>query len=76
MVECAICLRCGSDEISYGYSCPPMRGVVECYADGCLALVTARSEAEAVAMWNDGRWNYRVTGTDDDGEPIFSAESN
>jgi ribosomal protein L37AE/L43A len=44
------CPFCGSDEVSYGYSYPPMVGVVECHA--CDAVLTGPTEAEAVAAWN------------------------
>lgn len=49
------CPKCGSDELSYGWSSPgfdgSMRtGNVECH--NCDHLVIAPSEADAVKRWN------------------------
>lgn len=67
------CPNCGSDEIAHGYSCPPMMGTVECYADGCEILTVADSEYAAISRWNAGIWDYRVVDRDDDGNPVYEA---
>lgn len=67
------CPRCGRDEISHGYSMPPMQGTVECGADGCEVVAVADSEAQAIQMWNEGRWNYRIVDRDEDGQPVIEA---
>lgn len=68
------CPRCGGDELSHGYSWPPMQGSVECYADDCGALSIADNEAEAIAEWNAGRWSHRAVDCDEDGFAIIIAE--
>lgn len=73
MQEPINCPRCGSDEISHGYSWPPMRGTVECHADGCETLVVASSEDEAIELWNAGDWTHRVIDHDEMGNPIYEA---
>jgi hypothetical protein len=70
-MEVKNCPRCGSDALSHGWSFPPMTGSVQCFADGCEVIALADTEAEAVAMWNDGRWNYRVTDYNDNGLPVI-----
>lgn len=68
------CPRCGRDEISHGYSFPPMQGNVECHADGCEAVAVADTEAEAIAIWNAGEWTHRITDRDEDGIPVLTTD--
>ena len=63
------CPRCGSDEISYGYSAPPMQGHVQCHADECEAFTTADTETDAIRLWNAGSWQARIVDWDDNGNP-------
>ncbi len=63
------CPRCGSDEISYGRSHPPMQGHVECHADGCEALTVDRDTDTALRLWNAGVWQRRIVDRDEDGHP-------
>lgn len=65
------CPRCGSDEISHGYSYPPMTGIVQCHADGCEIVTTSSSEMEAIHRWNKGIWDFKVVDRDDNGNPIY-----
>lgn len=73
-IKVSSCPRCGSDEVSYGYSSPPMRGCVECHADGCEIIAVANSESEAIAAWNAGRWTHRAVDLDENGNPIWSED--
>lgn len=70
-VEPKKCPRCWSDEIGFGYSYPPMRGDVQCYADGCEIVTVAGSEAEAIDRWNKGLWDFQVVGRDENGNPVY-----
>lgn len=71
----AVCPRCGSDEVSHGWSAPPMQGHVECHADECGALAVAGDEDAALALWNGGYWNYRIVGRDEDGSEVIEAHA-
>jgi len=63
------CPRCGSDEISYGYSCPPMQGHAQCHADGCEAFIADSEMGTAIRLWNAGVWQRRIVDWDDNGNP-------
>lgn len=63
------CPRCGSIELSWGYSTPPSVGTVTCHAEGCHANITAETEEEAISLWNSGVWLYRLNGRDDNEIP-------
>ena len=65
------CPRCGSDEISHGYSIPPVQGIVSCHSDGCEITTVAESERQAIQRWNAGKWDFRVVERDDNGNPIW-----
>lgn len=67
------CPKCGSDEISFGFSAPPMTGVVECHADGCEVLAVAATEDAAIALWNGGVWTHELVDRDDNGIPEYRA---
>jgi hypothetical protein len=69
------CPRCGSDEISFGYSFPPMQGSVECHADDCEIVTVAGSEVDAIDRWNNGKWDYRVTDRDENGNAIYAEDT-
>ena len=73
MAEVIKCPRCGCDEVSSGYSWPPMQGTVECHAHGCEVLVVSDTEADALARWNAGEWTHRVVDHDEMGNPIYAA---
>ena len=72
MAEPNNCPRCGSDEISHGYSFPPRRGNVECHADGCGVLTVADDEDKAIELWNGGRWTHAIVDHDEMGIPIYA----
>ena len=63
------CPRCGSDELSHGWSAPPMSGSVQCHADGCECHTVAETEQEAIRLWNAGVWHSRVIERDESGNP-------
>jgi hypothetical protein len=65
------CTHCGSDEIAFGYSMPPVEWTVECYADGCERLLVADTQEAAFAGWAAGRWTHKVSGRDDYGNPLY-----
>lgn len=66
------CPRCGSDEISHGYSAPPMQGTVSCHSDGCEITTVAKTERQAIQRWNAGEWDFRVVDYDDNGRQIWA----
>ena len=67
------CPHCGSEEISHGYSAPPVQWTVECYADGCGRLLVANTQEAAFAGWAAGEWTHRVADYDQSGNPIYEA---
>lgn len=75
-LENTVCPCCGKDELSFGYSAPPLVWTVECHAEGCEILVCASSEKEAVEKWNAGQWTHRVAGWDEHGHPYYEAREN
>jgi hypothetical protein len=66
------CPACGSDKVVYGWSYPPMEGVVQCYAEGCEVMTVSDTEDEAIARWLNGEWDYKVTGYDEKEYPIYT----
>ena len=69
------CPRCGSDEIAHGYSAPPLRFDVQCYADGCGSITVADTEQECADLWNGGLWQFRAIDWDEMGDPCEFEEN-
>lgn len=65
------CPKCGSDEVSYGYSAPPFQGNVQCHADGCEVVAVADTEAKAQALWRSGEWTHEPVDRGEDGQPTY-----
>jgi hypothetical protein len=70
--EDLICPACGSDELSYGESRPPRRGIVECHAEGCEVVCIAGSVTAALAIWCAGEWTHELVDRDENGKPTYT----
>jgi hypothetical protein len=68
------CPKCGTDEVSYGYSAPPFVANVECHADGCEVVAVGQTEDEVQSLWRSGEWTHELVGRDDFGEATYKAK--